>query len=147
MNEKQKEKNMIDNTETNNTDTLGKRIMALRKAAGMTQEQVAERLWRRSGRSRLRLRADACRMIDACGVRYVAIIHHGVSFAPGPLPRFFRARLARLASRAACSARSIFSCRSLRRKGFSASSSASCLLSIFPACRSIAAAGSGSGCC
>lgn len=35
---------MIDNTETNNTDTLGKRIMALRKAAGMTQEQVAERL-------------------------------------------------------------------------------------------------------
>lgn len=44
MNEKQKEKNMIDNTETNNTDTLGKRIMALRKAAGMTQEQVAERL-------------------------------------------------------------------------------------------------------
>ena len=26
---------MIDNTETNNTDTLGKRIMALRKAAGM----------------------------------------------------------------------------------------------------------------
>ena len=44
MNEKQKEKNMIDNTETNNSDTLGKRIMALRKAAGMTQEQVAERL-------------------------------------------------------------------------------------------------------
>ena len=44
MNENQKEKNMIDNTETNNTDTLGKRIMALRKAAGMTQEQVAERL-------------------------------------------------------------------------------------------------------
>ena len=35
---------MIDNTETNNTDTLGKRIMALRKAAGMTQEQVAEHL-------------------------------------------------------------------------------------------------------
>ena len=35
---------MIDNTETNNTDTLGKRIMVLRKAAGMTQEQVAERL-------------------------------------------------------------------------------------------------------
>ena len=34
---------MIDNTETNNTDTLGKRIMALRKAAGMTQEQVGER--------------------------------------------------------------------------------------------------------
>ena len=27
---------MIDNTETNNTDTLGKRIMALRKAAGMS---------------------------------------------------------------------------------------------------------------
>lgn len=44
MNEKQKEKNMIDTTETNNTDTLGKRIMALRKAAGMTQEQVAEHL-------------------------------------------------------------------------------------------------------
>lgn len=35
---------MIDTTETNNTDTLGKRIMALRKAAGMTQEQVAEHL-------------------------------------------------------------------------------------------------------
>jgi len=35
---------MIDNTETNNTDTLGKRIMALRKAAGMTQEQVE--LWK-----------------------------------------------------------------------------------------------------
>lgn len=35
---------MVDNTETNNSDTLGKRIMALRKAAGMTQEQVAERL-------------------------------------------------------------------------------------------------------
>lgn len=32
---------MIDNTETNNTDTLGKRIMALRKAAGMTQEPGA----------------------------------------------------------------------------------------------------------
>lgn len=44
MNEKQKEKNMSDNTETNNTDTMGKRIMALRKAAGMTQEQVAEQL-------------------------------------------------------------------------------------------------------
>lgn len=39
MNEKQKEKNMIDNTETNNTDTLGKRIMALRKAAGMTRSR------------------------------------------------------------------------------------------------------------
>lgn len=35
---------MSDNTETNNSNTLGKRIMALRKAAGMTQEQVAERL-------------------------------------------------------------------------------------------------------
>ena len=35
---------MIDNTEANNTYTLGKRIMALRKTAGMTQEQVAERL-------------------------------------------------------------------------------------------------------
>ena len=38
---------------------------------------------------------------------------------------------------------SIFDCRSLRRNGLRARSKASCFLSAFPACRSMAAAGSG----
>ena len=43
--------------------------------------------------------------LGARGVGDITVIHHGVSFGPGPRPRFLSAREARLASRAACSVR------------------------------------------
>ena len=115
------------------------RILPDRQRRGFWHRRRHRRLHRRRGRDVFHARGA----VDARGVGDITVIHHGVSFGPGPRPRFLSAREARLASRAACSARSIFDCRSLRRNGLRARSKASCFLSAFPACRSMAAAGSG----
>ena len=116
-----------------------RRARRRRLRRGFWHRRRRRRLHRRRGRDVFHARGA----VDARGVGDITVIHHGVSFGPGPRPRFLSAREARLASRAACSARSIFDCRSLRRNGLRARSKASCFLSAFPACRSMAAAGSG----